>query len=513
MKKAIGSGRFVGRLIPKFVAVGLALSALTFTGLASAAGPCAGPSAGGDWPVFGHTTTADRYQDQEHLIAPENVGSLEAKWVLPAAGSFDSAPVVSNGCVYIATTGGDLYALNADSGDLAWQASVPSATTLSIANGRLFVQATTVVIAFDQFSGVELWRTDIAPSTYHGGGGSPLAFGDLVIAGVLCPDDTTASAEHPRGTCRGQYSILDQSTGDVLAAEWDTSDEDLARGMGGAGFWSQPSYDPETKLVYMGEANARSYAPENPNTSALLKIDADRTSPTFGKILGAFRTTSLGQNLGNTGPGDAMCKATNGNQLCTGDDDWVQAAIIYRDSHGRKLIGSGQSQSQLPLSLDWPIHGVYVSIDPVTFKEVWRTQTDGARAASGAYDGSRFYVAEGGNAWGGFGGRGGIKALNKDTGAVLWTAPTFGDNNWRHISAANGVVYTQSGGAVVGNPGTLLAYDAQTGKILLNRPMSLDVGAPATATTAGGVTIARNTVFSPTNTVGGGGYLIAYKLP
>lgn len=495
------------------IGVTLFVSALASAGPVSATGGCAGASTGGDWPVFGHTTTADRFQDQEHVIAPENVGTLAAKWVLPAAGSFDSAPVVSNGCVYIATTGGDVYALNADTGDLVWNAQVASATTLSIANGRLIVQAGTNVIAFDQVSGAQLWRTDIAPSDYHGAGGSPLAFEDLVIAGVLCPDDTTASAEHPRGTCRGHYSILDQATGSVLAAEWDTSDADYARGMGGAGFWSQPSYDPETKIVYMGEANARSYAPENPNTSALLKIDADRGSATFGKILGAFRTTSLGQNLGNTAAGDEFCTRTNGNQLCTGDDDWVQAAIIYRDSHGRKLIGSGQSQSQLPLSLDWPIHGVYVSIDPVTLKEVWRTPTDGARAASGAYDGYKFYVAEGGNAWGGAGGRGGIKALNKDTGIVQWSAPTFGDNNWRHISAANGVVYTQSGGAVAGNPGFLLAYDAQTGNILLARPMSQDIGAVATATTAGGVTIARNMVFSPTNSVGGNGYLVAYELP
>src|SRR5207249_6289030 len=131
---------------------------------------------------------------------------------------------------------------------------------------------------------------------------------------------------------------------------------------------------------------------------------------------------------GNTPAGNTACNASYGVQFCTGDDDFIQPAIFYTDSDGHRRVGIGHSQSELPLSEDWIIHGLYLSIDPTNLSEVWRTPTNGARSAAGAYDGTRIYSALGGQGFGGWGGTGGIIAMNKNTGAVEWQAQTFGDN-------------------------------------------------------------------------------------
>jgi outer membrane protein assembly factor BamB len=496
------------------VVVALVASVLAVGGAASADGGCAASGAGGDWPVFGHEVTTTRFQDQEHTIGPDNVGNLQPAWVFPAAGAIESSPVEAGGCVYIGTQAGDVYALNTDSGQLVWHNKLISATTLSIAQGRVFVQSSTILTALDAATGSVLWQKDFSPGTGYTSIGSPLAFENWVVAGLTGCFDLGARPV----PCRGYYAIMDQATGDLVIDGYDVSEEDLARGMEGPGFWSQPTYDPEDRYIYFGTANTRSIAPENPYSNALLKIDADPNRATFGEIVGYFRNTPLNP-LANLPGFTQLCgqgsplPTTATGAACIDDDDWPSSAVIYRNSQGRKLIGSTHSSSVLPVrtfaSFLVPT-GNYFAIDPVTMQEVWRAPTSGARAAVAAYDGSKIYYS---------GGEGGeIYAVDKDTGTVRWQASAIGGNQWQHVSAANGVVYTPSGnlGINAGSLGLLMAYDARDGTPLLQRPMALDIGTIALGTVAGGITIARNTVFAPVNALGQAGstgFVVAYRLP
>jgi outer membrane protein assembly factor BamB len=483
----------------------IAISLLGGTALAD--GACAGPAAGGEWPVFGKEVSASRFQDAEHVIGPDNVGRLQPVWVLPADGTFESSPVIAGGCVYIGTQSGHVFALNADHGQLVWDARLPSATTLSVGGGRVFVQSGSTVTALDQASGTVAWQRDFTPYTNSG---SPLAFEDMVIAGFSGCIDVGARP----APCRGYYVILDQVSGATVVDGYDTPDADFANGMEGAGFWSQPTYDPEDRYVYFGTANQRSIAPENPTSNALLKIDADPGRDTFGQIVDYFREASnpnvnypgFEQLCGPSSPLRVALEAV----ICTNDDDWPSSAVIYRDSNGRKFIGSTHSHTDMPVRhyWDWVFPtGNYFAIDPDGMTEVWRAPTTGARAAVAAYDGTRIYYSSGHE--------GGIVAVDKDTGAIEWQATTFGANTWQHVSAANGVVYSPSGQpgllAETG-PGLLMAFDARDGTPLLQRSMAQDIGDISRGTTAGGITIARNTVYVPTNGAAAG-YLVAYRLP
>jgi outer membrane protein assembly factor BamB len=486
------------------LAQALVVSVFGLAGVAGADGACAGPAAGGEWPVFGKEVFASRFQDAEHVIGPGNVGQLQPVWVLPADGTFESSPVVAGGCVYIGTQSGHVYALNADDGSLVWDAQLPSATTLSVGNGRVFVESNTILTAFEAQTGAQVWQKDFAPGAGYSTSGSPLAFETYVVAGLSGCIDFGARPT----PCKGYYAILDQATGDLVVDGYDVSDEDVARGMEGSGFWSQPTYDPEDRYIYYGTANIRSINPENPFGNALLKIDADPNRATFGDIVGHFRDGTL-NDYGNYPVLSTVCAGPFVISVaCIDDDDWPSSAVIYRDSSGRKLLGSTHSNGAgLPTfaSVVMP-SGNYFAIDPDGMTEVWRAPTSGARAAVAAADASNIYYPGGA--------LGELYAADKDTGLVLWKASVLGNNQWQHVAAANGVVYTPSGSASLADGGAamLLAFDARDGTPLLQRPMAPDIGDFARGTVAGGITIARNTVYVPTNGAAAG-YLVAYRLP
>ncbi|MHB8512678.1 MAG: outer membrane protein assembly factor BamB family protein [Actinomycetota bacterium] len=513
------------RLFVAFIIVG----SLMGLPVAHAATPCSTPGSGGDWPVFQHDVTATGAQPSESTINATNVGTLKVAWLAPLGGGVEAEPVEDGGCVFMGTQSGEIDAFDVTTGNLIWRSSAMSATTLSIANGRVFVQDGGSIIALDEQSGSKLWEHDF-PAPYSSSA-SPLAAENFVIVGLQgCSD----MGSRPGMPCKGYYALLDQATGNIIVDGYDVTDADVARGMEGAGFWSHPSYDPEDHYIYFGTANIRSIYPENPLSDALLKIDADPTRPTFGKIVGYFRDEPL-DKWGNIPGGANICgdtaySNTTTDTVCINDDDMPSTAIIYHNSQGSKRIAITHSNGATVMptyaSFLYP-KGNYYGIDPSTYstsdfggslmRADWSAPTGGARAAAAAYDGTRMFYSSGEDGW--------LTAVNKDTGSVLWQQQTFGDNQWQHVTEANGVVYTPSGAAVLADGGlaSLLAFNASDGTPLLQHPLIPDVGGPATGTVAGGVTIARNTVFVVTNVsqgiAGAAGssaapaYLIAYRLP
>lgn len=85
---------------------------------------------GGEWRSYGHDYANTRYQDEERVISPADVPLLSPAWTFSTTdaggdGDITSTPVVADGCLYVATTAGWVFALNADTGKLRWKARVP----------------------------------------------------------------------------------------------------------------------------------------------------------------------------------------------------------------------------------------------------------------------------------------------------------------------------------------------------------------------------------------------------
>ena len=119
------------RIVPVLLAVGLLAAA---PGAASAAQqlPGCGPPdvTGGEWRGYGGDAANTRTQFREKTISPADVPQLSTAWTFSTvkaggAGDITGTPVVVDGCMYVATTRGWVFAVNADTGALVWKAELP----------------------------------------------------------------------------------------------------------------------------------------------------------------------------------------------------------------------------------------------------------------------------------------------------------------------------------------------------------------------------------------------------
>src|SRR5215471_19494378 len=79
-----------------------------------------------DWPTYRFNSFRGANQPAATPLSdPTQVPSLAVQWTFPATGSaegsFYGSPIVVNGRVFIGSSGGRFYALDAASGTLLWQ--------------------------------------------------------------------------------------------------------------------------------------------------------------------------------------------------------------------------------------------------------------------------------------------------------------------------------------------------------------------------------------------------------
>ena len=165
------------------------------------------------------------------------------------------------------------------------------------------------------------------------------------------------------------------------------------------------------------------------------------------------------------------------------DLDFGASPNLWTDVDGHVVVGDLQKA------------GVYHAVYADNMQSAWTaivaaTCVPLCNAGSTAMDGTNVY---------GMGGPGGHAFSLTKSGAYRWMTPDGSEAHYQPTSAANGVVYT------IDAKGHLEAFDAATGLPVLQRPTSLDAGAPTVALSSSGVAIARNTVY-----VAAAGYVIAY---
>lgn len=75
-----------------------------------------------DWPSYGNSLKGTRYSPLDQ-INTENVGDMELSWVYRtgAGGAFKATPLMVGELLYMCTGGNRVVALDAESGELAWQ--------------------------------------------------------------------------------------------------------------------------------------------------------------------------------------------------------------------------------------------------------------------------------------------------------------------------------------------------------------------------------------------------------
>src|SRR3954471_11352089 len=126
-------------------AAGLVVAASSLTAAhAASIGDSSGPAkvptgcarstpGGGDGRLYGGDLANSRSQPAETSLDPSRAGGLAPRWVVPvtasqATGQYNSTPIVADGCVFAGTSGGDVVALNADSGAPVWRTHFTAGT-------------------------------------------------------------------------------------------------------------------------------------------------------------------------------------------------------------------------------------------------------------------------------------------------------------------------------------------------------------------------------------------------
>lgn len=490
---------------------------------AVACGPTAGVI-GGEWRSYGHDASNTRHQDKEFSITVAKAPTLAPAWTFSSvdaggAGDFTSTPVIADGCLYVGSNSGWVFALNADTGELVWKAQVPAEgainSSLTVEGGVVYAAVSRTgriagcdgdncagpyVVAFDQVTGAVRWAslpTDSQPGadSYT----SPVIYDGLVLVGV-----SGGAAElgdtADRYAFQGSLVFLDAASGALVKKTWTIHSPEAADdGFAGAAIWSTPAVDPVGKVAFVGAGNPFQYEHEHPNTNAVLRFDLDRSSATFGEITGSYKGTvdeyipQFSELPCQQAPVKNPVSYPQGVGACGDIDlDFGASPNLFAGSDGQLLVGVGQKS------------GVYHVFEAATMAPAWTALVGpptsvGGIVGSTAFDGAGIYgpVTVPGHVW----------SVGYD-GRYRWASPTGDGAHWGNpVAVANGIVYT------VDLKGFLDAYDARTGAPLLHRPIAVGSGTGSDLVASwGGVSIARNTVYAAVGISGlPDGFVVAFR--
>ena len=492
---------------------------------------------GGEWRMYGHDYSNTRAQPAEHTIGPQQAMQLAPAWTFSStqaggSGDFTGTPTVADGCVYVGSNDGWVFAMNADNGALVWKKQVPTGGGINSSvtvpgDGRVYAAVSHAashaqggqctgakcqgpyLIALDQASGALLWQSkwtqgkntlnviDTQPGSdvY----GSPMIFDGLVFEGIS-GGAAELGDESDRYAFQGSFVLIDAATGKVIKKTWTIHPPHKPEdNFAGAGIWSTPAIDPKAKVLYVGTGNPFKPEASHQNTDAIVKIDLNRAHSTFGQIIGRFNGTvdqyvpQMQQLPCVDTPGNPPPYYPQGLGSCMDQDYDFGASPNIFTVNGRQMIGAGQKS------------GVYFAFRPDTMKQAWNAivgppSSVGGVVGSTAYDGGSIFgpITLGGYVW----------SIGATNGAPRWVSPVADGAHWGEpVAAANGVAYT------VDLKGFLDAYDEQTGVPLLHRPIaagSATGGNPVLSW--GGVSVARNEVFAAVGITGlGTGFVVAFK--
>ncbi len=256
-----------------------------------------------NWLTYYGTYDGQRFSALNQISAT-NIADLRPAWTFqhaplgllaaPATYSFEAAPIVVDGVMFVSGWDGYVWALDAATGEELWryQHAVPLDVPLccgnvnrgvAVARGRVFFSSNDgIMYALDARTGKPLWKKAwLDPRAGESATMAPLVVKNLVIVG-------SSGAEYG---VRGHIDAFDIETGQRVwrrypvpkpgepgSESWGNND---AWQRGGGSAWITGSYDPELDLLYWGTSNpspdldGRGRPGDNLYTNSVLAMDPD----------------------------------------------------------------------------------------------------------------------------------------------------------------------------------------------------------------------------------------------
>ncbi len=452
-----------------------------------------------EWRLGGQNLNNTRYQATEKYLSPANVTKLSPKWVFTTGGDISATPAVVDGAVYLPDWGGNLFKIDAQTGEQIWSKSIASyisdpsiqtavsRTSPAVYGNNLIIgsQEGGFLMTINKNTGELIWKTKLDDHPDAIITQSPAIYGNRIYVGVASLEEGNPSADPNYKCCtfRGSMTAVDLTTGEILWKTYTLPDNGgQPGGYSGVAVWgSTPAIDPKRNLVYIATGNNYDVPQAEKDCIANFSTPSDREQclnpdnhldsiMAFDLDTGAVKWASRFQGY------DAFNQAcipgfdrTNCPDPEGEDYDFSQAPMLFTVKKARKrrdLVGAVQKS------------GIFWALDPDTGNVVW-SQIVGPGATlfaqwGSATDGQQIYVGNlntesqeyklqpsGETTTGGL-----WSALDAATGKIIWqTADPAGARDEAPMTVANGVVYA---GSMASGEGTnnMYALDAKTGKIL-----------------------------------------------
>jgi len=445
----------------------------------------------GDWPSYDGKLTGNRYSDLTQ-INTANVDRLVLKWTSPIPHfGLEVTPLVVDGVMYVAGPN-QAYALDALTGRRIWvymrprtpglvgDASLGSNRGMALRGDKVFMVTDNAhLIALNRITGTLVWDQTMPEEPQHYGSTvAPLVVKDLVIAGVSGAD----------WGIRGFLAAYKASTGERVWRHWTIPAQgdpgyDTWKGAdpkyGGGGTWLTGSYDADADTLFWATATPwpvsddRLRAGDNLYTDCILALD-----PNNGKLKWHYQYTPHDTHAWDaTEPhviADAEYRGKQRKLLLHADRNGF--FYVFDRTTGERLLStnfvkvtwaSGIGADGRPRLTPVPPGGKFCPTadpsnwDSAAFNPVTRLYYVMVleQCADVGPRGNWTRVEHGQKF---------LRALNIETGQVVWERPQLGTTASKHWA---GVLDTAGGVLFHGDPnGDFVAVDERDGKLLWHFP-------------------------------------------
>ncbi|HZR22678.1 MAG TPA: PQQ-binding-like beta-propeller repeat protein, partial [Vicinamibacterales bacterium] len=254
------------------------------------------PSKGSSWTSWSPDLTNARFQPQAG-ISGDQIPKLALKWAFgfPNSTVATGQPTVAGGRVFVGSTSGTVYSLDAATGCIVWtfqakarvragivigpRPGMPNRYAVYIGDGR------SNAYALDATTGEQLWTRNVEDHKSANITGTPVLYQDRLYIPVSSSEE--AQGANPAYECctfRGSLVALDASTGALVWKTYTINAEAKPVGKNkagatrwgpaGAGIWSSPTVDPKRKVVYAATGNMYT-EPQQPTSDSIMAFDID----------------------------------------------------------------------------------------------------------------------------------------------------------------------------------------------------------------------------------------------
>jgi alcohol dehydrogenase (cytochrome c) len=216
----------------------------------------------GDWLMIRRDYHATDYSPLNQITAA-NVKDLQLVYMSPMneGGTNQPAPIVHNGTIYLANTGGIIQALDGATGKVIWENHLGGTIAprgISIYQDKIYLANGNRIIALDARTGKNVWETVIAQQGRSNSSGPLVANGKVIEGLGNCQqyqDEKCYLSAYDAATGKQLWKFATIATGtDPGANTWGTlTDKNRA----GGEMWITGSYDPDLNLTYWGTAQAK----------------------------------------------------------------------------------------------------------------------------------------------------------------------------------------------------------------------------------------------------------------